>query len=324
MWFIRHHGHTLRSLRPISLPENDREQSYTGLFLFLCGIADLVLSMKTCYSMFSCEELQGSIVLALCFLTALVVNYSTTVLLAFHTLRHIRESRHANTATAPLRPRASGSTASSTTQTALGFRRLLPLIVVGSIPRFQSLAMLRLRLCGVSVLNYPMEDCHMFFIRNSGLHHVFVVDIPIVVIGSALVHSTVDDGQSACEGGSLGWTLATLWCKCLLMVWSLVSASTQLLLTGNCGTSIRGGRNVNGVLEIETVASVLRTTAASLRTTAASLRTTGDRDERTARWVDDARSMARQSDGSTSSSIVAADGEGRGAATGGDGMQGSE
>ena len=177
--------------------------------------------------------------------------------------------------------------------------------------------MLRLRLCGVSVLNYPMEDCHMFFIRNSGLHHVFVADIPIVVIGSALVHSTVDDGQSACEGGSLDWTLATLCCKCLLMVWSLVSAITQLLLTGNCGTSIRGGRNVNGVLEIETVASVLRTTASSLRTT-------GDRDERTARWLDDARSMARQSNGSTISSIVVADGEDRGAATGGDGMQGSE
>ena len=293
--FIRHHGHTLRSLRPICLPENDREQSYCGAFSFLCGIVDLMLSMKTCYSMFSCEELQGSFVLALCFLAALVVNYSATVILAFHTLNHIRESRRANTLTTLLRPRA--STASSTTRTALGFRRLLPLIVIGSIPRLQSLAMLRLRLFGVEVLNYPMEDRHMFFIRNSGLHHLFVVDIPIVVIGSALIHSTIDDGQPPCEGGSLDWTRATLWCKCVLMVWSLVSTITQLLLTGNCGTSIRGGRDVNGVLEIETVASVLRTSVSSLRTTR-------DGYDRTSRWVDEAR-VARRSDGSARSSIRA-------------------
>eukprot|EP01044_Picomonas_judraskeda_P011676 COSAG03_NODE_1611_length_3776_cov_92.161817_3_plen_555_part_00 len=288
--FVRHHIHTLRSLRPIRLPDNDRMQSYGGAFLFICGVVDLLLSVNTCYNLFSCKQLEGNIVLALCFLAALVVNYSATIALAFYTLDYIRKTRHVPSLTEPLRARA--STTSSTTGTVLRFRSLLPLLVVGTIPRFQSLAILRLRLFGATIFDYPMEDCHLFFIRNSGLHHVFVADIPVVVVGLALIHSAVDDIQSPCQGDSLDWTRATLWCKCVLIVWNFVSATTQLLLTGNCGTNVRGGREHNGILHVETVASVMRSTAGSLRTTA-------DHRDRTSRWVDDVHSTERQSDGST-------------------------
>ena len=39
--------------------------------------------------------------------------------------------------------------------------------MAGSIPRFQSLAMLRFALCGHEVMEYPMDDKHMFFLRNA-------------------------------------------------------------------------------------------------------------------------------------------------------------
>jgi hypothetical protein len=188
--YVPHFQRTLRSLNPrLSLPDNDREQSYGGAFLFLCGIGDLLLSVKTCYELFSCDKLEGSLVLALCFLAALLVNYAATTFLAFHTLSTIRETRRHNRRNHPPPPppplRDDGSdrpsagslqsdadsvavtAASSTTEVALRFPRMLPILILGAIPRFQSLAMLRLRLCNVEVFRYPMEDRHMFFLRNA-------------------------------------------------------------------------------------------------------------------------------------------------------------
>ena len=43
--------------------------------------------------------------------------------------------------------------------------------------RFQSLAILRLKLRSRVLLDYPMDDKHLFFLRNGGLFHYFVADV---------------------------------------------------------------------------------------------------------------------------------------------------
>jgi len=233
-----------------------------------------------------------------------------TIGLSFDTLNTIRDARrqaHQAHLAAPLRSSAaeSAATDSSTTRTALLYPKLIPFVIFGSIPRMQSLAMLRLRLCGVKVYKYPMDDRHMFFLRNCGLHHVFVADIPVAVISLALIHSAPGE-VSPCKGDSLDWAKAMLFCKVVLMIWSGISAITQLLLTGNCLWSLHGSHEgADGMIEVETVASVMRSTAASLRTTTEpNARTTPVlRRERTSQWVDDGGGGGgggRSSDGGSS------------------------
>ena len=147
--------------------------------------------------------------------------------------------------------------------------------MAGSIPRFQSLAMLRFALCGHEVMEYPMDDKHMFFLRNAGVHHLFVADLPCAVISLALIQSTSGETRP-CDGESLWWAEAMLWCKGLLMAWAMLSTITQLLLTGNCGTSLRSSRAAaDEPVEVDTVMSVMRSSVGSLTASMRSQRTSG-------------------------------------------------
>ena len=109
------------------------------------------------------------------------------------------------------------------------------------------------------------------------MHHLFVADLPCAVISLALIQSTSGETRP-CDGESLWWAEAMLWCKGLLMVWAALSAITQLLLTGNCGTSLNSSSDTNEALDVETPLSVMRASFGSLT---ASVRVT-----RTSQWVE--------------------------------------
>jgi hypothetical protein len=171
---------------------------------------------------------------------------------------------------------------------------------MGAIPRFQSLATLRLTLFGKTIFDYPMEDRHQFFLRNAGIHHFFVGDLPCAVVSLALI--AVASGQNAesaesaesmtCEGDTVSSAWAMLVCKALLMLYSMTSTATQLLLTGNCGTqlSIDSRETDDGILEVETVASVMRSTAGSLAASGTF--------DRTSLWVDHSADHSAEPGGS--------------------------
>ena len=104
--------------------------------------------------------------------------------------------------------------------------------------------------------------------------------MPCFIIGLALVESSAS-GNEPCVEHSVDWAELLLWCKGLLMLWDAVSIITQLVLTGHCGTSVSGSHErPDGTLEVETVASVLRSTAGSLRASSEP-----DPDARTRQWV---------------------------------------
>ena len=125
----------------------------------------------------------------------------------------------------------------------------------------------------------------MFAFVAQGVHHVFVADLPVAVISLALIKSTAGEIRP-CEGDSVNWAEAMLWVKGGSMMWAVLSTITQLLLTGHCGTSVRGGtESMDGSLEVETVASMMRSSVGSFTV---SMRTTPLlRQDRTSQWVDD-------------------------------------
>ena len=111
------------------------------------------------------------------------------------------------------------------------------------------------------------------------MHHLFVADLPCAVISLALIQSTSGETRP-CDGESLWWAEAMLWCKGLLMVWAALSTITQLLLTGNCGTNLRAtAASSDGSVDVETSLSVVRASVGSL--------TASMRVDRTSQWVDE-------------------------------------
>ena len=176
---------------------------------------------------------------------------------------------------------------SETTEWMLRDKCKLPLVLLCSLTRLQSLAILRLELCGRRLLDYPMRDEHLHFLRNCGLYRILCADIPIALVAFVLVHASPtdssSDSQAMCGDLTLVWAETMLWCKIVLLAWGTTNSAAQLLLTGQCGTGARGSAGADGVLEVQTVASVLRSTAGTLRSTPARLTS----EQRTDRWVQD-------------------------------------
>eukprot|EP01045_Picozoa_sp_COSAG04_P032971 COSAG04_NODE_6643_length_1285_cov_1.096965_1_plen_129_part_00 len=115
------------------------------------------------------------------------------------------------------------------------------------------------------------------------MHHLFVADLPCAVISLALIQSTSGETRP-CDGESLSWAESMLWFKGLLMVWAALSAITQLLLTGNCGTRLRRREGEpDGPLEVDTVMSVMRSSVGSITAS------------RTSEWVGEAGGRAGDS-----------------------------
>lgn len=279
----------MRSLRRLKLPTGDNAQGALGLCLFVLGVGDLLLSMKTAVNLYECDELPEHGALFACFASSLVATVGATVYLSCCTLIVIRQDVHD-------RPRPServarqrgdassddcdsgrittdsstsvGSTLSvalsDTTRWVVNDRGKLPLILILSSTRFSSLAILRLRLCGHTVLDYPMQDEHLHFLRNAGLFKHLVADIPGALICGVLLYAS-DKNTEACGEpddvmSAVNVATAMLWCKLFLVVWSCAKSLSQLLLTGVYGVdqpNKNAFENARGELQVETALSVL-------------------------------------------------------------------
>ena len=73
------------------------------------------------------------------------------------------------------------------------------------------MAILRLRLRGKLLIGFPDSEDHrfFFFLRNAGLYHFWVEDIPHVLISLALLNSADDEGFQV--GTALHDLLSFLW-----------------------------------------------------------------------------------------------------------------
>ena len=81
------------------------------------------------------------------------------------------------------------------------FTLTLTLILILSATNFQSLAILRLQLCGHKILFYPMQDRHLHFLRNAGLFKHLVGDIPVALISLVLLYKRSNAAISSAVHG---------------------------------------------------------------------------------------------------------------------------
>jgi hypothetical protein len=154
----------------VTLSEGQDALGLGGALLFCWGVADLVFDIGLCLTLFSCQRwwLFG------CCVTTLLATGATSCFLGFRVLRIVANSR----------PDAR--------QWLLDHGKAVTLVVLASSSRFESLATLRLRICGFSVCMLPMEHRHFHFIRQAGMFHYLIEDLPHALVGIAQLHAQDD------------------------------------------------------------------------------------------------------------------------------------
>eukprot|EP01043_Picozoa_sp_COSAG02_P005994 COSAG02_NODE_167_length_31944_cov_19.552237_1_plen_715_part_00 len=261
------------SLRRLQLPADDNAQGLLGLALFLWGVLDLALSVKSALTLWHCDGLAEHLVLFACFVSSLAATVGATIYLACCALNVIRQdmrtaNAHHRDDVATSRDTSSSSqfsVLSDTTKWVLEHRNVVPLILILSATRFSSLAVLRLRVCGYKIFNYPMEDRHLHFLRNAGIFKHLVADIPMALTSGVLLyashgrHCVCGDSEDLMSAVKVATTM--LWCKILFIAWGFLKSSTQLLLTGAFGTDpplIEQFVNANDQLQVVTATARIR------------------------------------------------------------------
>ena len=168
---------------PLDLPEGEDALGWLGLIVFVIGVLDLALDISLCLALSSCGKWH---LLASC-LTSLVVTIGVTIHLGFSTLNKIREGNEEAE-----RWWIKNGTAAS-------------LIVIVSASRIESLAILRLRLRGNVISDFPMSDEGFHFLKYEGSYHYILEDLPHLLAAIALLNT----GDSCVENGvwifSPGW-----------------------------------------------------------------------------------------------------------------------
>jgi hypothetical protein len=122
------------------------------LLFFLWGLVDWIVDLSFCYSLWHCQQP----VLAGCVTVSLLVTTAMTWYLGWYTLKFIvRTDRRVPS---PAREWVARSPVFG------------PMIVVASSSRLNSMAILRLRLCGRMLIDFSDSPDHRFFhfMRNAG------------------------------------------------------------------------------------------------------------------------------------------------------------
>jgi hypothetical protein len=181
-FMVRRFRRSLGRLHDPQLPEGKDAVGLFGSIMFVFGVGDLVLDIGLCLTLVSC----GQVVLLCCCLTTLAVTTTMTWYLGYSTLKGIVRAD---------RREGSPSSAWLMKHPLIG-----PLIVLASSSRLNSMAILRLRICGRMLIDFPDSADHRFFyfMRNAGLYHFWVEDIPHALISTALLYAADDEGRAAC------------------------------------------------------------------------------------------------------------------------------
>ena len=180
---IRRYKKTVRSLgkdldRDLGLlPENKKSLGVFGLLLFIWGLIDLFVDVSFTFSLWHCQQP----VLAGCVTVSLLVTTAMAWYLGYFTLRFIVKSDIRDPS--PAREWVSANSV------------LGPMIVVASSSRLNSMAILRLKIGGRMLVDFPDSTDNRFFhfLRSSGMFHYLVEDIPHLVISLVALYGGETD-----------------------------------------------------------------------------------------------------------------------------------
>ena len=157
LFIIRRFKRSLQGLQQQNLPKHKQALGLVGLCLFMWGIVDLALDIALCFTLLGCSQY----VLLGCNATTLMTTTGMTWYLGYATLSAVvqNDTRDGLPARAWLLENPIAG----------------PLIVLASSSRINSMAILRLKLCGRAIIDFPDSTDHRYFhfIRHAGLYHIW-------------------------------------------------------------------------------------------------------------------------------------------------------
>ena len=184
---IRRYERSLARLEdPRSDPRLSEDRTWTGpfgLLLFVYGLADVVIDAWFCVKMWAC----GQTVLFVCGTATMIVTTMMTWYLGYRTLRSIVEHDQRD-----------GKPAA----TWLSNHELAgPIVVLASSSRLNSMAILRLKIGKWKILDFDDSNNQRYFhfMRNSGMFHYLVEDIPHAMTSLAVISAGHTMGCGADE-----------------------------------------------------------------------------------------------------------------------------
>jgi hypothetical protein len=174
-YIIRRYESSLAGLKdPRSDPRLGEDRTWTGpfgLLLFFYGLADIVIDTWFCVKLLLC----GQTVLFVCGTATMILTTLMTWYLGCRTLRSIvdHDQRHGKPAAAWLSNHELAG----------------PIVVLASSSRLNSMAILRLKIGKWKILDFDDSDNQRYFhfMRNSGMFHYLVEDIPHAMTSLAVI-----------------------------------------------------------------------------------------------------------------------------------------
>eukprot|EP01051_Picozoa_sp_SAG22_P003628 SAG22_NODE_179_length_16124_cov_7.355445_9_plen_1322_part_00 len=155
-------------LPELHLPLNQQKIGWFGTLLFLHGIVDLFVDAGFCLQMLYCDR-----VLGLCASISMLCTCCVSWYLGYSVVPALTE---------PTR-RTNGEVDTSAQQWVFGHAPYIGMIVLMSGSRIESMAMLKLQLkWPIQIPAMPMQDKHLHFLRNSGMYHHLIEDLPHIMI----------------------------------------------------------------------------------------------------------------------------------------------
>eukprot|EP01043_Picozoa_sp_COSAG02_P008265 COSAG02_NODE_261_length_26663_cov_210.330899_15_plen_451_part_00 len=161
----------LRLLRPVrfdlQVHEEEREtfSGALGLVMFLVGIADLVQDLLLAREVFVSERP----FLFFAVVASTFATIATSLVLGFGALNEI-ETRV---------PEAS--------RWMLEHGQMASLVVLASASRVESITVLRTRVCGKTLMSFPMEPKHFLWLQTASAYHLLIEDIPHSLVAMAKI-----------------------------------------------------------------------------------------------------------------------------------------
>ena len=196
----------LKDLPKLELPQGQGHVGCIGFVMFILGIWDLIVDVALCYALYGC----GQWILMACVASTLLLTVVTTLYLSMQALKQIQSDS----------PEAQ--------EWVLSHRVGVALIVIASASRLDSMATLRLELCGRMIVDFAMGDRYFHFLRNGGMYHYLIEDIPHGVVSIALL-AMADGGETTCEHQPETMAALSLAFSGFSIVFGVVSKAVQLM-----------------------------------------------------------------------------------------------
>ena len=180
---------TLNRLHDPYLDDSKKSLGLWGLFMFLFGVVDLIVDVRMIWTLKTCKQ----DVLLTCGLVTFVTTTFMTWYLGYATLKHI-VSRPGG---GPAARRWLGKNVVTA-----------PLIVLASSSRLNSMAILRLRICGCQLIDFPdsQDQRYFHFLKNAGMYHCkYTSNLGSIKRRNDVLECSLGYGLTDCLWLQTGW-----------------------------------------------------------------------------------------------------------------------